>query len=330
MTLGHSTNSTLTARHAVLPRLASFLTTPLRLTIGFARRVATSIHFRSRRALNFNYLGFIRGRLLFPVRNILLRHKPLTIQAAGQKYLLAAEGAIATDMWAGRYFEKQELELLLSMLQPGMTFVDVGANVGLFSIPAARKVADGCIYALEPASWTFERLTKNIHLNQIANLKAMRLALGERSGMAVLHINARGRDGLNTLGEPTHGDSKVIGSEEVPLITLDDFLVQRGVARVDAMKIDVEGAELLVLKGGANLLSRADAPLILFESSFLTKGFGYHPVETVWLLQRYGYRLFVVNPKGLQPLTRVSLGLENMVAVKTSHPLYDAVKVLVR
>lgn len=273
----------------------------------------------------------IKRNILYPIRNVVLRNKPLAVNAGGLSYVLAPEGAIPLEMWAGRYFERQELEFVLSVLEPGMTFVDVGANVGMFSIAAAKKVQHGRVVAFEPCGWTYERLIKNQGLNGATNLQTIHSALGERAGEAILHVNVPGKDGLNTLGRPTHGDSEVVDAEKVPVATLDEALQQRGISRVDVLKMDVEGAELLVLLGARRLLSSANAPLILYESSFLSKGFGYHPVEEMWLLQKHGYSLFVLDSKEGR-ISRPSKGRgydASIIAVKPSHPAYARVKELV-
>jgi hypothetical protein len=98
------------------------------------------------------------------------------------------------------------------------------------------------------------------------------------------------------LGQSTHPDSKVIGQENVRISTLDVFIREHDIPRVDVMKVDIEGAELMMFHGARDLLSRADAPLILYEGfGSLTRGFGYHPVETLWFLESCGYSLFVLN-----------------------------------
>ncbi len=70
----------------------------------------------------------------------------------------------------------------------------------------------------------------------------------------------------------------------------------RNLSRVDVMKVDIEGAELMLFRGARELLMRADAPLILYEGfGFLTQGFAYHPVEILWFLESCGYTLFSLN-----------------------------------
>jgi len=242
-------------------------------------------------------------------------------------YVLVAEGAVAKQMWSGRYFERDELEFVLSVLEPGMTFVDVGANVGMFAIPGAKKVKDGRVLAFEPTSWTYERLVRNARLNGITNLEAIHCALGDYAGEAVLQVNEVGKDGLNTIGRPTHGDSKVVATERVPMARLDDVLRERGISHVDVIKIDTEGAELFVLRGAEHLLQASDAPMILYEGGVMSKGFDYHPVESMWVLQKYGYSVFILDSNsGRISIPNDSTYDANRIAVKASHPAYVRVK----
>jgi FkbM family methyltransferase len=291
----------------------------------FARRAAKSIAFRTRNLVSMRALRLkLARRLFFPVRNAVLRHKPLTVKVDGESFLLAPAGAVPLEMWSGRYFERHEIEFLVGLLRPGMTFFDIGANVGVFSLPAAKKLQNGRVFAFEPAAWTFQRLLENVRLNDLSNLQVMNVAVGDYSGEAILKINAKGKDGLNTLGRPTHEDSEIVATETVPITTLDDFVRQNSISHIDVMKIDTEGAELFVLRGAANLLAKPDAPLILYEGGFLTKGFGYHPVETMWLLERHGYSCFVIDSKtgriSIPPAKRAYDA--TVIAAKPAHPAY--------
>jgi FkbM family methyltransferase len=242
-------------------------------------------------------------------------------------FFLLPEGAVPREMWSGMYFEQKELDFIVGVLEPGMTFVDIGANVGLFSIPAAKKVQHGKVFAFEAASWSYERLLENSRLNSLTNLGAVHCAIGDCVGTAMLQINAHGKDGLNTLGRPTHSQAQVVGKESVSITTLDRFLQEHSILSVDVMKVDVEGAELMVFRGAKDLLHRQDAPLILYESGFLSKGFDYHPVEQVWLLQSYGFSLFVMDAASGKPRVPSDGRAYNamVIAIKPSHGAYARV-----
>jgi FkbM family methyltransferase len=284
---------------------------------------------KTRAALDPVHFRRWKRQVLFPLRNSLLNSRPITVGANGERFLMVPEGAIAADFWSHLRFETHELAFLRSMLEPGMTFVDVGANVGLFTVPAARKLGMGKVFACEPSGWTYERLIRNLKLNGIENAVAVRTALGNATHEDRLKLNAPGKDGLNTLGKPTHPDCEVTGEETVPVTTLDEFAERRGVAKVDAMKVDVEGAELLVFQGGERLLKRADAPLILYEAyGCRSKGFGYNPVELAWLLKKWGFSIFTLNSEtGRIREAAVSRPYDSMViAVKAEHQQFEKVR----
>jgi FkbM family methyltransferase len=294
----------------------------------FARRAARSIKFRSRTALGRFGPRMISRNVLYPMRNVVLGNRPLTVRAGGQTFVLRPEGAVPMEMWSSRYFEVHELEFVLEMLQPGMTFLDVGANVGLFTIPAAKKVGQGKVFAFEPTSWTFERLKNNASLNGLKNVCLTHCAIGDAPGEANLQVNVHGKDGLNTIGRSAHEQSEVIGTERIEVMTLDGFLRAQGVDHVDVIKIDTEGAELSVLRGAAHLLAREDAPLIVYEAGFLSKGFGYHPVESMWFLKRKGYQMFVMHSgtgKIVEPAHQRAYDA-NVIAVKPEHEAFAAIR----
>jgi FkbM family methyltransferase len=228
-----------------------------------------------------------------PLRNAILLNRPLEISIDGILVYLAPRGGVAGDISTGLRGEQRDLSFFLNVLDPTMIFFDIGANAGLFAIAAAKKVGGMEIFAFEPCSWTCRLLKRNLLLNRLADINVIQTALGDSVGEGVLQINARGRDGLNTLGQSTHPDRHVVGQEKVRVTTLDVFINEHKVPRVDVIKVDVQGAELMVFRGAQNLLERADAPIILFEGyGYNTRRFGYHPVEILWFLESCGYTLF--------------------------------------
>ena len=236
------------------------------------------------------------SQIALPVRNAILLNRPVKISLDGIPVLLSPQGSTASDIWMGVRCENHEVSFILSVLEPGMIFFDVGANAGLFTISAAKKIGGKGVFAFEPCSSTCELLKRNLLLNRLADVNVVQMALGDSVGEGVLKINTRGKDGLNTLGQATHPDSQVVSEEGVRITTLDSFVIDRNISRVDVMKVDIEGAELMMFRGARNLLMRADAPVILYEGfGSLTRGFGYHPVEILWLLESCGYALFLLN-----------------------------------
>ena len=162
-------------------------------------------------------------------------------------------------------FEPETRGFLDAFLRPGDVLLDVGANVGLYTIAAARIVGNaGQVHAFEPCSQTFSRLEENVRLNGFGNVSCHRLALSDSNAEAELALAKDGFDAWNSLGKPYMGETG--GHETVRTVTLDSFVSQHRLeGRVTVIKIDVEGWEKQVLVGGEKLLAAANAPAMCVE-----------------------------------------------------------------
>lgn len=217
-------------------------------------------------------------------------------------------------------FERRERLFLDRFLKPGDVFVDIGANIGLFTLLAARRVGDmGHVHAFEPCSETYQRLLDNVKLNRFENVSCYSLALSNRAGTFRMSKSLDGYDAWNSLAQPTMGSSFTI--EDVDAVMLDAFLQERRlVGHVDMVKIDVEGWESHVLSGGAAALSRADAPVLqveFTEQAALSAGSSCE--ELYHLLEELGYRMFrydIVSNRLVSDPLRSSYPYVNLVAAK--------------
>jgi FkbM family methyltransferase len=265
------------------------------------------------------------GRFSLRVRNVVLLNRPLTVTFSGIPISLVPRGAVAADLWVDLRSEEQEVSFILSVLEPGMIFFDVGTNAGVFAISAAKKIGGNGVFAFEPCSSTCALLKRNLELNRLGGVHVVQSALGDSVGVGMVQINVPCKDGLNTLGQATHPGSKVIGLESVRITTVDAFMKDHKIPRVNVLKVAIEGAELMMFRGARELLERADAPIILYEGSgFLTRGFGYHPVEILWFLESCGYFLFSLSSEtGQISELKADYQYDSMViAVKPGHPAY--------
>ena len=148
-------------------------------------------------------------------------------------------------------FEEAIIGKLASVLQPGATFVDIGANIGLHSLVAAHKVGPtGRVLAVEPQRSVYERLEANITLNNFAQIHAVNLAVGVTESELPLYQLSESNDGLATLSLAPGEHSS--GAETVRVEPLDKLLQREfGEVPIQAIKVDVEGAELDVLRSAA-------------------------------------------------------------------------------
>jgi len=154
-------------------------------------------------------------------------------------------------------YEPYETKLILRQTKKGDVVVDVGANIGYYTILLADKVGkNGKVYAFEPDKTNFEILTKNIKTNNLKNVVAVNAAVGSKSGKLKLHKS-----------KENFGDHKLYGKdkeiEEVKIIRLDNYLKN---IKVDLMKIDTQGWEPEVIEGAKNIIKR-DKPIIFLEYS---------------------------------------------------------------
>jgi len=217
----------------------------------------------------------------------------------------------------GRY-EPNEFCWLNRVLQPGMMFVDIGANMGLYSLFAAKKVtARGKVLAVEPSSRECEILEGNIRSNCLPNVRAVKAAVSDRRGTADLLVAPLRNSGHNTLGRFGYGTTAE-RSERVPTERLDDLVRTAGFDRVDVIKMDVEGAEMLALRGAAETLRRFHPVLLLEVSDRTLQHQGSSSREVLDFLAREGYRFHSFDhASGLpQPLqVKPYFDSENIVAV---------------
>jgi FkbM family methyltransferase len=190
-------------------------------------------------------------------------------------------------LFAAGDFESDIRQAIQRRLKPGDTFIDVGANVGFYALCASKIVgATGKVFAFEPAPETMSALRTNIALNA-ANIEAVEIALSDRMGQSKLFVDAAHNSGATSMRASPNASQEIT----VILDTYDNYAKRNGIPAPALVKIDVEGAECLVLKGMANLLSRPDRPAMIIEVSenSLTQ-FGSSKEELFALMATHGYR----------------------------------------
>lgn len=195
------------------------------------------------------------------------------------------------------YYEKAETELMLSSLCEGGVLIDIGANVGWYSIAAARHFAKISVHSFEPGPSTFELLKKNVEQNGAQKkVHLNRLALGEKIG------TVRFTSDLDTGNHiAAASDARAV---EVECTTLDAYCAKAGLVRVDFIKCDVEGAELLVLRGAKDTLTRFRPKLLLEVVDSWCRRFGYTPADLFDFMQNRGYAIYGMDEQGaLSPLS---------------------------
>lgn len=176
--------------------------------------------------------------------------------------------------------------LLRTIVPPGGVFMDVGANLGYYSLLASRWVGgSGRVYAFEPLRGTYDRLVRNIGLNGAKNIVPLRMACAASAGDR--HMRTFADSGWSHLA--TDGDE----GEAVEATTIDETVERMGVSRLDVIKIDAEGADFEVVKGARRSIEKL-RPMVLMEAHHLHR-FGASVDAVSAFFEALGYDL---EPQG--------------------------------
>lgn len=240
-----------------------------------------------------NFLKRLWGLLL------LKSDKPATLAITWYnniKLAISTDSEISRCVYIEGVYEPNQFYFLSKFLKKGMVFIDVGANVGLYSLFASRLVGKtGQVVAIEPSRREFNRFKQNLMLNKISNIKALRIALDESNSIKKFNVAVSPYDGHNSFGPFGYETTKIDHTEDVVTKTLDKLIQETKIKQIDAIKIDVEGAELSVLKGGLRTLKLLK-PLLLMELSDRTLTRQRSNSNQIWkLLTRLSYIIYVFD-----------------------------------
>src|SRR3954452_9140450 len=189
--------------------------------------------------------GWATQRLALALRHVATRFlggAPVDIETFGARMRLYPYNNVCEKkaLFTPQFFDPEEFDVLRDRIRDGFTFVDVGSNVGVYALfVAAQAGPHARILALEPQPEIFDRLTYNIRQNPFGTVKAIACAVADKTGELTLFLDPRNHGGSSVkIRSPNEADAI-----RVPAITLLDLLNQEHFTKVDAIKLDVEGAE---------------------------------------------------------------------------------------
>jgi FkbM family methyltransferase len=222
----------------------------------------------------------------------------------GHKWILNPSDYVQSDLfWLG-IREPWDVFHAKQFVRPGCVIFDVGANFGHYSITLGGKLLNnGAIHAFEPFPPNVERLKINIALNQLENtVRVHKVALSDGDGSGFMTV----RD--DNSGSATLAATGKVSGHEVRMTTLDSFCSNFGLERLDLIKIDVEGHEERLLRGGLKTLAHF-RPVLLIEldpPKLLRAGTSVERLAS--LINELGYTLHVASHKFLIPLNTLPKG----------------------
>jgi len=199
-------------------------------------------------------------------------------------------------------YEKEYCDYWMKLARQSIVIFDVGANIGLYSLLAAAANPRAAIHAFEPTPEIAAALQENIRLNNLQNISVNHFGVSDYTGQALLQRFMGGEDiydGMNFIS------SEKTANENLPVavITLADYCRQNEIARIDLMKMDIEGGEYNALLGAKNFLESQTIGCIFLElvEAHANRA-GHSTVEIKQLLSNAGYRIFGLHSGKLLPV----------------------------
>lgn len=202
--------------------------------------------------------------------------------------------------WLGQYvyltgcYEPPTARVIAELLKPGDTFIDVGANSGFFTLLASRRVGPGGrILAFEPVPSMRGQLQANLSLNAATNVVVYDVALSNTAGERLFHEGPPGHKGLSSL----RSLDNVTTTFPVKTLPLDELVTASDT--VALIKIDVEGAEQLVIDGMRRLIEQQKPSIVVEVTDNYLAAFGHNAVALCHSLCNAGYQMYRIEEKGL-------------------------------
>ena len=235
------------------------------------------------------------------------RGQTFEVDRAGLRWRLNTECVLQRRLFYHGGFDVHDVRELMSLVPQRGVFFDIGSYFGYYSLLAAQRGAR--VFAFEPDPANFSLLTQNIALNAFDQIHACPLALSDAGGRArFVSAPAENRGTGHLSGKDEAGD-------EIGLTTLDAFVGEQGIERLDALKLDVEGAECRVLAGGRESLRRfRPAMLVELNPSCLERA-GSSEQNLLGTLADLGYRPMLATARGLVPFTQRSEDYVNLICL---------------
>ncbi|TBR59174.1 hypothetical protein B4U84_25390 [Westiellopsis prolifica IICB1] len=215
-------------------------------------------------------------------------------------------------------YEPKSIGLIANNLSPKTVFLDIGANIGLFSITIAKLLSqESQVIALEASPKIFRYLQENIKKNNLQNVKIFELAITDTDNSTTTFYEPPAEHfGMGSIAPQFHNHPILVQTK-----TIDTLLEELQIESVNIIKVDVEGYESMVFKGGQRLLNSANPPLILFEFCDWAESRvpGANVGDAQRVLYDYGYKIWRLEDfiSKKQPLNSVvTQGFDMLVAVK--------------
>lgn len=231
---------------------------------------------------------------LYQKYKLLNRNKVVIATVDGITYQLDLNELIDSSIYYEGCFEPMTTAIINKFVKEGMTVLDVGANIGCHTFRFAKLVGEtGRVIAFEPISYAFTKLKRNLELNNFNNVTLEKIALSDESkGIQEVEFYASWaltNERLNNV-HPIHGGHKF--KDVVGLVTIDDYVRRKEIKTVDFIKLDVDGYECKVIRGGYNTIKKFKPVMIIEFGEYTLKEVGDSLENLIDLLDSLGYSFY--------------------------------------
>jgi len=214
----------------------------------------------------------------------------------GRSLLIDWSTGMAETLYFLGEYERAVTNVVVDVVRPGDVCLHVGASMGWYTTLLRDRCGDaGEVHAFEPLPEAFARLRTNVDLaGAPSNVFLNRMVLGDETKPALVHVFAGLPEGHASLSSMGRRDGAPI---EAPMRTIDGYLAANGVGRVAFVKLDIEGAELLFLRGAERLLRQSPPPTFVIEMAAATsRSFGYSPNDLIeFMCQRSSFDFLTID-----------------------------------
>jgi FkbM family methyltransferase len=198
------------------------------------------------------------------------------------------------NLFINKIHEPYETQLISSIIKPGNVVLDIGANIGYYTLIFAKLVGqDGKVFAFEPEPANFRIIEKNVSINGYSNVILEQKAVSNRNEKKKLYLNKENA-GMHRIYKSQYVN---VDSVEIETVSLDDYFSNyRG--RIDFIKMDIEGSEITALEGMQTTLQRQNnVKLLVAFDSLAIREYGYKPEQYIDLIMSNGFRVYFVNSR---------------------------------
>lgn len=219
-------------------------------------------------------------------------------EVLGHKMFLDSKDSLCLSV--NGIYDPLTVELVNNEIKNGDIVLDIGANIGYYTLIFAKLTGQGGkVFAFEPEPTNFSLLKKNVEINGYKNVEFIQKAVSDKIGNAKLYLCEYNK-GCHTIYDPNDGRKSI----EIETISLDEYF-KNYTGKIDFIKIDIEGAEWLALKGMLNLLENYDLKIVTEFAPILIKKFGIEPKEYLNLILQLGFKIHIIDEfdKRIKPVS---------------------------